>query len=94
MATYKEIQAQIAALQAKAEETRAAELEGAIGEIKALMQDFGISIDDLQERKRGPKKGAKNKPKDVQFRDGENTWSGRGRMPGWMQGKDKEQFRV
>lgn len=94
MATYKEIQAQIAALQAQAEESRAAEVQGAITEIQTLMQDFGITIEDLQAKGRGTKKGSKNKPKDVQFRDGENTWSGRGRMPGWLQGKDKEQYRV
>lgn len=94
MATYKELQQKIAALQAQAEESRAAELDGAIGQIRTMMQEYGITIEDLQERKRGPKKGVKNRPKDIQFRDGENTWSGRGRMPGWMQGKDKEQFRV
>jgi DNA-binding protein H-NS len=94
MATYKEIQTQIAALQAQAEESRAAELDKAIREIKALMQDFGITIDDLQENKTRIKKGSKSKSKVVQFRDGENTWSGRGRMPGWMQGKEKEKFRV
>ena len=94
MATYKEIQTQIAALQAQAEESRAAELDKAVREINTMMQDFGITIDDLQENKIRVKKGSKNKSKDVQFRDGENTWSGRGRMPGWMQGKEKEKFRV
>lgn len=94
MATYKEIQAQIAALQAQAEQSRAAELEGAINQIRTLMQDFGITIEDLGAKGRGSKKGSKTKAASVQFRDGENTWSGRGRMPGWLQGKDKEQFRV
>ena len=94
MATYKEIQTQIAALQAQAEESRAAELDKAVREINTMMQDFGITIDDLQENKIRVKKGSKNKSKNVQFRDGENTWSGRGRMPGWMQGKEKEKFRV
>lgn len=36
MATYKELQDQIAALQYKAEETRVQELDGAIQQIKAL----------------------------------------------------------
>lgn len=95
MSTYKELQAKIAALQSQAEESRMAELDGAIQQIKAIMQEFEITIDDLQESKgRGKKNAKSSKPRDVQFRDGENTWSGRGRMPGWLAGKDKEQFRV
>ena len=61
MATYKEIQTQIAALQAQAEESRATELDKAVREIKTMMQDFGITIDDLQENKIRIKKGSKNK---------------------------------
>ena len=94
MASYKELQDQIAELQKKAEEARAQEIEGAVSQIKALMQEYGITADDLLGNARGPKKGSKNKPATIQFRDGENTWSGRGRTPGWLNGKDKEQYRV
>jgi DNA-binding protein H-NS len=94
MATYKELQDQIAALQNKAEETRAQELDGAIQEIRALMQEYGISLQDLTSA--GKTKGKKSKQQaKVQFQDaGGKAWSGRGRMPGWLKGKDKEKFRV
>jgi DNA-binding protein H-NS len=94
MTTYKELQDQILELQRKAEETRAKELDGAIQQIKALMQEYGITVDDLDTRAK--KKGTKSKQQaNVQFQDADgNTWSGRGRMPAWLKGKDKEQFRV
>jgi DNA-binding protein H-NS len=93
MATFKEIQNQIAELQRAAEEARANEVQGAIEQIRTLMADYDLSMDDIAgAKKRGPKGKAGAK---VQFQDDEgNTWSGRGRMPGWLQGKDKEQFRV
>jgi DNA-binding protein H-NS len=93
MATYKEIQNQIAELQRAAEEARTKEVQGAVEKIKSLMTDYGLSIDDIAGTKRRGgkvKAGAK-----VQFRDDQgNTWSGRGRMPGWLHGKDKEQYRL
>lgn len=94
MATYIELQNQIAELQRAAEEARANESQGAIEQIRKLMQDFSLSIDDIVGK--GKKRGGKAKAEGaVQFRDDEgNTWSGRGRMPGWLQGKDKEQYRV
>lgn len=93
MATYKEIQNQIAELQRAAEAARANEVQGAVDKIKSLMADYGLSIDDIVgSKKRGGKAKAEGK---VQFRDDQgNTWSGRGRMPGWLQGKDKEQYRL
>ncbi len=94
MASYKDIQAEITELQFKAEEARFNELAGAISKIKALMQEHNISIEDLSEKSK-KKTGVKKKSVNVQFRDKDgNTWSGRGRMPGWLQGKNKEQFRI
>ncbi len=94
MASYKELQAQIAELQKKAEETRVQEIDGAVTQIKELMQRYGISVNDVLGKKVASKKGGNNKPVAIQFRDGDKTWSGRGREPGWLKGKDREQFRV
>lgn len=94
MTSYKDLQAKIAELQARAEEARYKELDGAISQIKSLMQEYDISLEDLAGKSK-KKTGAKKAPANVQFQDESgNTWSGRGRMPGWLQGKDKEQFRV
>lgn len=94
MSSYKELQAQIAELQKKAEEARAGEINGALSQIKELMQQYGITANDLLGKKSVTKKSASGTPVAIQFRDGENTWSGRGREPGWLKGKDREQYRV
>jgi DNA-binding protein H-NS len=93
MASYKDIQAQIEQLQQQAAAQRESELSGAIQQIRQLMQDYGITVNDLQSSR---KKGAAKKSGAVQFRHPQtgDTWSGRGRMPHWLSGQDKEQFRV
>jgi DNA-binding protein H-NS len=93
MATYKDLQAQIAKLQREAQEARANEVSATIGQIQSIMSEFGITAEDLEGR--AAKKGRKPTAKaGIKFRKGENTWSGRGRMPLWLQGQDKEKYRV
>jgi DNA-binding protein H-NS len=98
MARLKEIQAQIEQLQREAAEQRDRELVEAVQKIRDLMQEYGITVDDLQTvRKKGAvKNAAAKKSGTAQFRDVEtgNTWSGRGRMPNWLSGQDKERFRI
>jgi DNA-binding protein H-NS len=93
MASLKEIEAQIEQLQQQAAAQRENELSGAVQQIRDLMQEYGITVDDLQPR---GKKGAAKKSGTVQFRNSEtgDTWSGRGRMPNWLAGQDREKFRV
>ena len=93
MASFKEIQAQIEQLQQQAAAQRENESAGAIRQIRDLMQEYGITVDDLQPSR---KKNLAKKSGIVQFRNAEtgDTWSGRGRMPNWLAGQDKEQFRV
>lgn len=93
MTSFKEIQAQIAQLQRQAAEQRDQELTEAMQKIHDLMQEYSITIDDLQSRR---KNGAIKKSGIVAFRNAETgtTWSGRGRMPKWLAGQDKERFRV
>jgi DNA-binding protein H-NS len=92
MATYKEIQAKIEDLQRQAAAQRENELGAAIQRIREMMAEYGITANDLQTTK----KGAGKKSGTVQFRNAEtgDSWCGRGRMPNWLAGKDKEQFRV
>lgn len=94
MATFKELQDQIAKLKQDAEEVRSREIEDAIAKIKSLMNDYGITVQDIESF--GRRKGGKaSSLANVQFKDDSgNTWSGRGRMPAWLKGKDKEKFRI
>lgn len=93
MATFKEIQAQIEALQRQAEEARSNELSQVITQIKQLMEDYGITVDDLSSAR---KKSVKKAVGTAKYRDPETgqEWTGRGRMPNWLAGKNKDQFLV
>lgn len=94
MFSYKELQEQIADLQGKAEQARAQEISSAVTQIKALMQQYGITASDLLGKERKTKGKKDTKSVFIQFRDGDKSWSGRGREPGWLKGKDREQYRV
>lgn len=93
MATYAELQAQIEKLQAEAEIKRKEELSAAIAQIKALMSQHGITLEDMGA---GIKKTRKTSPLKAKYRDtvSGNEWSGRGRIPKWLDGKNKDDFMV
>jgi DNA-binding protein H-NS len=100
MASYQEILSQIEDLKRKAQEARRQEMTGAIGEIKRLMAEFGISAEDLGFSSKVGK--AKTRVTGTaKYRDpaSNRTWSGRGRRPGWVaeleqQGKSIESCRI
>lgn len=93
MATYAEIQLQIAELQAQAEKARKEELTSAIAQVKALMAQYGITMEDLQGI---TKKTRQSFPVKAKYRDpvSGNEWSGRGRTPKWLEGKNRDDFAV
>lgn len=101
MATYQEILNQIESLKQQAEEARRQEMAGAIGEIKRLMAQFGISPADLGFTGRGGKTKGKGATLAAKYRDpvSGKTWSGRGRRPAWVmeleaQGKHLDDFKA
>jgi len=93
MPTYKELQEEIVRLKKDAEEARFNETKVVVEQIKNLMAEYDLSLEDIQasSSRKKSKRGLSN----VQFHDEfGNTWSGRGRLPAWLKGKNKEQFRV
>ena len=95
MTSYAEYVEQIAKLQSLAEAARKDELSGAIQKIQGLMQQYGITVEDLSSGTRTKPTKAKGTVA-AQFKNPETgqTWTGRGRAPRWLDGKDKEQFRI
>lgn len=93
-ATYQDYQKQIAELQAKAEEARRNEVAGARAQIQSIMREYGLTVADIGEGVKPPK--AARKAVEVKYRDEAtgSTWTGRGRAPKWLDGKDKGQFLV
>jgi DNA-binding protein H-NS len=95
MTTYAEYVEQIAKLQSLAEAARKDEINGAIQKIKELMQLHGVTVDDLAAGSRAkPVKAKGSVP--AQFKNPETgeTWTGRGRAPLWLAGKERDAYRI
>lgn len=103
MATLEQIQAKLKKLQAQAEALIATKSQGALKEIRGLMEKYGLTTADIDAyaggKKRGPKSASKHadavKTSVAQYQDPKTgaTWSGRGRAPGWItNAKDRTAF--
>lgn len=95
MATYKELTEKIEMLQKEAAHARQSEIAHAIADIKQKMKDYGITVADLGVS--STKKASKVKePVAAKFRDSNTgaTWSGRGKPPKWIVGKDRSAFLI
>jgi len=77
--TYIEIQEEIKRLQKQADEIRAKEIADVIADIKAKIQLYGITEKDL-----GLSEKQKKMVSPPRYKKGSQTWSGRGRYPGWV----------
>ena len=102
-ATYQELQAQIRDLTAAAEAARKAELDQALSQIRDLMQQYDLTVDDLKglfTKRRGRSaatstaSAAKGVPK---YRDPETgrTWTGQGKPPNWIKdARDRDVYLI
>jgi len=95
MTSYAEYVEQITKLQSLAEAARKDEINDAIKKIKELMQLHGVTVDDLSSGSRAKPAKAKGTVA-AQFKNLETgeTWTGRGRAPRWLDGKDREAYRI
>ncbi len=94
MATLAELIAQKEALELQIEETRKAELKDAIEQVKAIVAAHGLTMDDLFGKTKATRKtGGTVAPK---YRDPQTgaTWTGRGRSPKWLVGKNAADFLI
>ncbi|WP_114809458.1 H-NS family nucleoid-associated regulatory protein [Paraburkholderia kururiensis] len=98
MSSYKELLAQREKLEKQIEEAKAREYAEVLNEIKQKMADYGITLAELgggrgKQGKAASRSRASVAPK---YRDPESgsTWSGRGKPPRWIAGKDREKFLI
>lgn len=94
--SYAELQAEIAELKRQADTARSAEIAGAKAEIAQIMLSHGLTIADLGTNA-GPAKAKKaSAPVAVKYKDPDSgaTWTGRGRAPLWLSGKEKNDFLI
>jgi DNA-binding protein H-NS len=96
MTTLAELLQQRETLEAQIAETRNTELADVIAQVKALVEEYGLTAKDIfGGAKRGRKVGAGSTvaPKYCDPETGA-TWTGRGKAPKWIDGKDRSQFAI
>lgn len=67
------------------------EQRNVIAEIKKKMSEYKITLEEILGTDRVKTKGLPPKYRDP---DTGAVWSGRGRTPGWLAGKDKDAFLI
>lgn len=89
---YLELLAQQAALEEQIARAREAEVGAVMEQIRQLVAEYGLENEVTFTRARAQKRAAVA----AKYRDPEtgNTWSGRGKPPSWIKGKDKEKFLI
>jgi len=97
LSKYADLKLQIERLQQQAEEARRAELETAIAAIRRSIDEYGLTARDLgfaeiPRRGRPPNRT----PSLPRYRDPKTgaTWTGKGRAPKWIEGKNRERFLI
>ena len=95
MATVKELMVQKEALDKALAEARETELADAIAKVLAIVSEYELTAIDIF-GKSGLKASGKKKAKvAAKYRDQNgNEWTGRGRTPIWIQGKDRTKFLI
>jgi DNA-binding protein H-NS len=95
MSSYLEIQAQIAELQKKADAARHEELASAKAQIASIMKEYGLTLADLgavgKAKAQKPRQPVPTKYKNPETGE---TWTGRGRSPVWLNGKNKDDYLI
>ena len=97
MSSYKELLAQREKLERQIEEAKAREYAEVLEEIKQKMADYGITLAELGGgRVKGAKASRARASVAPKYRDPDSgsTWSGRGKPPRWIAGKEREKFLI
>ncbi|QHI98071.1 H-NS histone family protein [Xylophilus rhododendri] len=98
MTTYKELLKQREALEAQISDARQRELSDAVSRVRGLIEEFGLTANDVfpPARGRGPSSGKGGKVA-AKYRDPATgaTWTGRGKAPRWIAGTtDRSAFAI
>lgn len=93
MPTYQELLAQIAALQEQAEAARLAERDAMLAQVREFVTTYALTEREVFGRRRTVTERRAVSPKYRDPKTGE-TWSGRGRAPAWIDGKNRDRFLI
>ena len=94
MSSYKGLLAQREHLDKQIKEAIAREKADGIAQAKVIIEQYSLSASDLFSRKAGVKSGGgKVAPKYRNPSTGE-SWTGRGKAPKWIDGKDRSNYLI
>ena len=93
MNDYKTLLQQKAELDARIAEVMKTERAGAVAEVRDLIRQYQLTEQDVFPASGSRTKGSVGTPK---FRDPETgaTWTGRGKPPNWILGKDRSAYEI
>ena len=99
MATYAELRQQLRDLEEQAAIARANEAADVLADIRAKVEEFGFSEEDIFGRRPGRRKGGPPIGQHVapKYQDPKTgaTWTGRGRAPRWIADvKNRDRFLI
>lgn len=95
MSTYQELIRQRDLLDQQIKAAGEREKAEGISKVKALIEQYGLTATDIFSRRAGVAKSPSGKvaPKYRDSATGE-VWTGRGKAPKWIDGKDRSQFLI
>ncbi|NML31492.1 H-NS histone family protein [Paraburkholderia antibiotica] len=97
MASYKQLTAQLEKLHKEVAVAREKEIAQAIADIKEKIAEYDLTAEELGFTSASPKPRRKAASTSVaKYRNPKTgeTWSGRGRSPTWLAGKNRERFLI
>lgn len=89
MSDYKTLLQQRAELDRQIEVARQSEVSIALEKVRAMVADYELTQDDIFGKKKSSQSGKTVAPK---YRDNATgaTWTGRGKPPRWLNGKNRD----
>ena len=95
MTSYKQLLEQRESLELQIREAKKRETGTAIAQVRALISEFGLTAQDVfpSTKARVARAGAKVAAKYRNTATGQ-TWTGRGKAPKWIEGKERTQFLI
>ncbi len=94
MATYKELLAQKKKLEEQLENARLKELEQVIVQVRQTVAEYGLTAEDIGLSSKTKVKARRTVAPKYQDPKTGATWTGRGRAPAWITGKNYERFLI
>lgn len=91
MTSLQELLAQKEALEQQIAQLKRAERADALQNARSLVETYDLTVDELFGRQRSAAKAVAAKYRNPETGE---TWTGRGRAPRWLEGKNREDFAV